>query len=152
MQTKIQQSIISGFVATIVMSLLMMLGAAMGMPKMSPPDMLAGMMKLPVAVGWVMHFMIGIIFAAGYVFLFNNWLKKISSKLLRGAVYGIVAFIIAQISFPILGAIFGDAGMPQPEGSMVLLMIGSVIGHVVFGIVIALLVKPVAPFTKSSLR
>ncbi len=152
MQTKIQQSVISGIVATIVMSLLMMLGAAMGMPKMSPPDMLAGMMKVPVAAGWVMHFMIGIIFAAGYVFFFNNWLKKISSKILRGAVYGIVAFIIAQISFPILGAIFGDAGMPQPEGSMVLLMIGSVMGHVVFGIVIALLVKPVAPFTKSSLR
>lgn len=152
MQNKIQQSVISGVVATIVMSLLMMLGAAMGMPKMSPPDMLAGMMKVPVAAGWVMHFIIGIIFAAGYVFLFNNWLKKISNKLLRGAVYGIVAFIVAQISFPVLGAIFGDAGMLEPEGSMALLMIGSVMGHVVFGIVIALIVKQVIPFTKNSIR
>jgi len=152
MRTKIQQSVISGIVATIVMSLLMMLGAAMGMPKMSPPDMLAGMMKLPVAAGWVMHFMIGIIFAAGYVFFFNNWLKKISGKLARGAVYGIVVFIVAQVSFPILGAIFGDAAMPQPEGSMVLMMIVSVIRHVVFGIVIALLVKRVAPFTKNILK
>jgi uncharacterized membrane protein YagU involved in acid resistance len=152
MQAKIQQSVISGIVATIVMSLLMMLGAAMGMPKMSPPDMLAGMMKLPVAVGWVMHFMIGVIFATGYVFFFNNWLKKISSKLLRGAVYGIVAFIVAQISFPILDVIFGDAVMPQPEDSMVLLMLGSIMGHVIFGIVIVLFVKPVVPFSKSSLR
>jgi len=152
MQNKIQQSVISGVVATIVMSLLMKLGAVVGMPKMSPPEMLAGMMKVLVAAGWVMHFMIGIIFAAGYVFLFNNWLKKISYKLLRGAVYGIVAFIVAQISIPVLGAIFGDAGMQEPEGSMALLMIGSVMGHVVFGIVIALIVKPVNPFTKNSLR
>lgn len=152
MQTKLQQSVISGIVATIVMTLLMVVGAAMGMPKMSPPDMLAGMMKMPIAAGWVMHFMIGIIFAAGYVFFFNNWLKKISNKILRGAVYGIVAFIVAQISFPILGGIFGDAGMPQPEGSAALLMIGSVMGHVVFGIVIALLVKPVTPFTKQILK
>lgn len=152
MQTKIQQSVISSVVATIAMTLLMVIGAAMGMPKMSPPDMLAGMMKVPVAAGWIIHFTIGIIFASGYVFFFKNWLKKISSKLLRGAVYGIVAFIVAQISIPVLGTIFGDAGMPQPEGSMALLMIGSVMGHVVFGIVIALLVKPVNPFTKNSLR
>jgi uncharacterized membrane protein YagU involved in acid resistance len=152
MQTKIQQSVISGIVATIVMTLLMVLGGAMGMPKMSPPAMLAGTMGVPVAIGWVIHFMIGIVFAAGYVFLFNNWLKKIASKITRGAVYGIVAFIVAQIGFPVMGAIFGDAAMPQPEGSMVLMMIGSVMGHVVFGIVIAMLVKPVTPFTKQILK
>jgi uncharacterized membrane protein YagU involved in acid resistance len=141
MQTKIQQSVISGIVATIVMTLLMVVGGAMGMPKMSPPDMLATMMNVPLAAGWIMHFMIGIIFAAGYVFFFNKWLKKISNKIVKGAVYGIVVFIVAQIGFPILSVIFGD--IPQPEGSMALLMIGSIIGHIVFGIVIALLVKPV---------
>lgn len=141
MQTKIQQSVISGIVATIVMTLLMVAGGAMGMPKMSPPDMLAGMMGLPAAGGWIIHFLIGVIFAAGYVFFFNKWLKKIANKIVKGAVYGIVVFIIAQIGFPVLSAIFGE--MPQPEGSMALLMIGSVMGHVVFGIVIALLVKPI---------
>lgn len=149
MQRKIQQSVISGVVATITMTLLMVIGAVMGMPKMSPPDMLAGMMKVPVAAGWAMHFMIGIIFSAGYVFFFNNLLKKIANKIVRGSVYGIIAFIIAQISFPVLGAIFGDADMPQPEGSMVLLMVGSVVGHVVFGIVTALLVKPIVSTAKA---
>ena len=153
MQTKIKQSVISGIVANVVMTLLMVLGGAIGMPKMSPPDMLAGMMKLPMAAGWVMHFIIGIIFAAGYVFFFNNWLKKISNKIVRGAVYGVVAFIVAQISIPLMGAIFGDAGMPQPdEGSKALVMIGSAMGHVIFGIVIALLVKPVVPFTKRVIK
>jgi uncharacterized membrane protein YagU involved in acid resistance len=150
MQSKIQQSVFSGIIATIVMTLLMITGAAMGMPKMSPPDMLAGMMKLPVAAGWVMHFLIGIIFAAGYVFFFNSWLKKISNNILKGVVYGLVAFIVAQISFAVMGAIFSDADMPQPEGSMTLLMIGSVLGHVLFGVVIALAVKPVAVVAKKA--
>lgn len=148
MQTKIQQSVISGIVATIAMTLLIVIGGAMGMPKMSPPLMLAGMMHLPVAMGWVMHFMIGIIFAAGYVFFFNKWLRKISSKIVKGAVFGVIAFIIAQIGFAIMGAVFGDGGMSQPEGSPVLLMIGSIMGHIVFGIVVALFVKPIKPFTK----
>jgi uncharacterized membrane protein YagU involved in acid resistance len=150
MQTKIQQSIISGIAATIVMTILMVAGGAMGMPKMSPPDMLATMMEVPPAVGWVLHFLVGIIFAAGYVFLFNKWVKKISSRVLKGAIYGIVAFIIAQIGLPVLSAIFGD--MPSPEGSMALLMIGSILGHIVFGIVIALIVKPVVPLTRQILK
>ncbi len=147
MQNKFQQSIFAGITATIVMSLLMMVSAVMGMPKMSPPDLVAAMMGLPIAAGWVIHFMIGILFAMGYVFLFNNLLKKIPGKILRGAVYGLIVFIVAQISFPILGAIFADANNSEPEGSMVLLMIGSVVGHIVFGIVIALMVKPVLRIT-----
>jgi len=152
MQNKIQQSVISGIVATIAMTLLMVLGGVMGMPKMSPPAMLAAMMRMPVAIGWVMHFLIGVIFAAGYVFLFNNWLKKISNQYLRGAVYGIVAFVLAQIGIPVMESIFGSGNMPAPEGSLPLLMIGSIMGHVVFGIVIALLVKPKVPFTKQILK
>jgi hypothetical protein len=31
--------------------------------------------------------------------------------------------------------------MPQPEGSMVLMMVGSIMGHAVYGIVVALLAK-----------
>ncbi|MBI2284498.1 MAG: hypothetical protein HYU71_12370 [Bacteroidetes bacterium] len=152
MQNKIQQSVFSGVVGTIIMTLLMMLGSAMGMPKMSPPAMLAGMMGVPVIFGWVIHFLIGIVFAAGYVFFFNNWLKKMTSKIARGAFYGIVAFFMAQIGFPVMAAISGSSTMPQPEGSMLLMIIGSVLGHVFFGIAIAVLVKPVAPLTKQIIR
>ena len=99
MQIKIQQSVISGIIATIVMTLLMLLGVALGMPKMSPPDMLAGMMGVPVALGWVIHFMIGIVFAAGYVFFFNSWLKKIVNKMARGAIYGLLALLQHRSAF-----------------------------------------------------
>ena len=145
MQTKIQQSVLSGIAATIVMTLLMILGGIMGLPEMSPPDMLSSIIGISALGGWVIHFLIGITFAAGYVFVFNGLLKKIQNTVLKGAVYGVVAFIIAQISFPLMGAIFGEANMPEPEGSMALLMIGGVVGHIVFGIVIVLMTNPTTP-------
>lgn len=42
--------------------------------------------------------------------------------------------------------------MPAPEGSMALMMIGSITGHIVFGIVKASLVKLKVPFTKQILK
>lgn len=148
MQSKIQQSIIIGITATVVMTLLMVLGAMLGMPEMSPPEMLASMIGISILGGWVVHFLIGIIFAAGYVFVFNSLLKKISNKIFKGTVYGVIAFIIAQIGFPVMGAIFGEANMPEPEGSMALLMIGSIVGHIVFGIVVSLMAKPIIIISK----
>lgn len=148
MQSKIQQSIIIGITATVLMTLLMVLGTMMGMPEMSPPKMLSSMIGIPILGGWVIHFIIGITFAAGYVFVFNGLLKKIQNKIIKGAVYGVIAFIIAQIAFPLMGAIFGETNVPEPEGSMALLMIGGVISHIVFGIVVALMVKPIIIISK----
>lgn len=148
MQSKIQQSVIIGITATIVMTLLMILGGIMGMPEMSPPEMLSSMIGISILGGWVIHFLIGITFAAGYVFVFNSLLIKISNKVLKGAVYGVIAFIIAQIGFPLMGVIFGEANMPESEGPMALLMIGSIVGHIVFGIVVSLMSKPIIIISK----
>ncbi len=148
MQSKIQQSIIIGITATVLMTLLMVLGAMLGMPEMSPPEMLSAIMGISILGGWVIHFLIGITFAAGYVFIFSRLLKKINNKVLKGAVYGIIAFIIAQIGFPVMGAIFGEANIPEPGGSMALLMIGSIVGHIVFGIVVSLMAKPIIIISK----
>ncbi len=148
MFNKLQQSLVSGILATIAMTVLTVMGRAMGMPKISPPERLARMMKIPVAAGWVMHFMIGIIFATAYVLFFNYWLRRITSKLLKGVVYGIIAYIVGHFSVAILGAVLGESGTPQPHGSPVLRMIGLVVAHIVFGITVALVVKPVTPVTK----
>ncbi len=71
MKSKIAQSIIAGLVATAVMTGVGLMGPFMGLPKMNPAEMLSGMMGVPVIVGYLMHFMIGVIFAAAYVYLFN---------------------------------------------------------------------------------
>jgi uncharacterized membrane protein YagU involved in acid resistance len=139
MKTKITQAVIGGIVATIVMSLVTFMGPYMGLPKMNPAAMLSMMMNVPVFLGWIMHFMIGIIFALMYVFLLLPLLGKVKSRILKGVIFGMAAFVFAQIAMMVMGAMFGN--MPSPEGSMALMMIGSIMGHIIYGIVVALFVK-----------
>ena len=139
MSNKITQAIIGGIVATAVMTAVMMIAPMMGIPKMSPPAMLSMMMGFPIVVGWMMHFMIGIIFAIAYAFFFIKVVKKISNNILKGAIFGFAVFIFAQIAIAMMGAMMG--GMPPMEGSMMLIMIGSIMGHIIFGITVAMFVK-----------
>lgn len=133
MNSKISKSILAGVIGTALMSLVMFVAPMMGMPKMSPPDMLAGMMGMPIIAGWVMHFMIGIIFAFAYTYLFAPKVK-ISNLFLKGAVFGFVVFIFAQIMLAIMGAMFP---MPKMEGSIMLIMMGSIIGHIIYGMAVS---------------
>jgi uncharacterized membrane protein YagU involved in acid resistance len=87
-------------------------------------------------VGYLMHFMIGVIFAAAYVYLFNPKVH-INSKFLKGSLFGFAVFIFAQVMMFIIGKMMP---MPMPQDNMMLMMLGSVIGHLVFGIVVALIV------------
>ncbi len=136
MKSKIAQFLIAGMVATAVMTGFTFLAPMMGLPKMNPAEMLTGMMGVPIMVGYLMHFMIGVIFAAAYVYLFNPKVH-INNKFLKGSLFGFAVFIFAQVMMFIIGKIMP---MPMMEGSMMLMMIGSLIGHLVFGIVVALIV------------
>lgn len=138
MKTKIQKGIIVGIISTIIFSAFTMIAPMMGFPKMSPPAMLSMMMGLPIVVGWVMHFMIGIVFSLAYTFYFIKLLKKISSNILKGTIFGFAAFIFAQLALGMMGIIFP---MPPMEGNMILMLLGSIIGHIVFGISVALQIK-----------
>ena len=137
MNSKISKSIVAGVIGTALMSLVMFVAPMMGIPKMSPPDMLAGMMGMPIIVGWVMHFMIGIIFAFAYTYLFAPKVK-ISNLFLKGATFGFVVFIFAQIMLAIMGVMLP---IPKMEGSIMLIMTGSIIGHVIYGMAVSKTVK-----------
>ncbi len=139
MQGKIKNSIIGGIVGTIAMTIITWMAPLMGFPKMSPPDMLAGMLGVPVFVGWIMHFMIGIIFALAYIFLIQKRLQKISSQYAKGIIFGIIVFVFAQVMMLIMGAMF--TSIPSPEGSIAFMMLGSIIGHIIYGVVTVLFIK-----------
>lgn len=139
MKSKIQQSIIGGIVGTAAMTMIMFVGPMMGMPKMNPAEMLSGMMGFPIFMGWFMHFLIGVVFALGYVFLLKNIFKNINSKILKGTIFGFAVFVFAQLMMVVMGAIMG--GMSSPEGNMLLMAIGSIVGHIIFGIVTVLFIK-----------
>ncbi|MEX0812027.1 MAG: DUF6789 family protein [Chitinophagales bacterium] len=141
MNNKLTSSIVGGIVGTIVMTVIMFLAAKMGMPKMNPPVMLATTMGFSVAMGWIMHFIIGIIFALAYGYLFLPKVQKIKSKVAKGAIYGVIIFVFAQIMMQVMGAMFSS--MPAPQGNMMLMIVGSIVGHVIFAIVVALFFKQV---------
>ncbi len=139
MNSKITQSLVAGIAATVVMTIVMMIAPMMGMAEMNPPAMVSGMMGMPIAVGWIMHFMIGIVFATSYVYFFQFKLP-IGKKVLKGIVFGIIIAILAKIGMTIMGAMAGG-GTPESEGAMVPMIMALVLGHVIFGIVVALVAK-----------
>ena len=136
MKSKIAQTFIAGMVATGVMTAVGLMAPYMGLPKMSPADMLANMMGISIMSGYLMHFMIGIIFAGIYVYLFNAKVH-IHSKLVKGLLYGFVVFVFAQMMMFVIGKILP---MQMSGDNMILMILGSLFGHLVFGIVVALIV------------
>lgn len=120
-----------GITATAVMTILMLAAPMMGMPKMPIGNMLAGFMGVPVWLGWVMHFMIGTALAAVYVLI---WQSRINgSALVKGLLFALVPFFMAQIIvMPMMGAGFFSANTPAP----IMMVMGSLIGHLVYGAVL----------------
>ncbi|HUG40680.1 MAG TPA: DUF6789 family protein [Longimicrobiales bacterium] len=127
MNIKIARAIVAGIIGTAVMTAVGVWGAPlMGMSAMNPAEMLAGPMGGSMALGWIAHFMIGTILALIYAVV-APWLP--GAPALRGALYGIAPFLVAQI------VVTPMMGMPVFSGSVVVAM-GSLIGHLIYGAVV----------------
>jgi len=146
MKTMVLKSVIGGLIATLAMTIVMFLAPFMGFPKMNAAQMLSDMMHVPVALGWMLHFTIGIVFALAYGRFLINWLHRISSSWLKGVIFGFGVFVFAQIMMAIMGALMP---MPKMEVNMMLMIVGSIMGHLVYGIVTALIVTPTRPSSSS---
>lgn len=134
MNIKIGRAIVAGIVGTAVMTAVgLWIAPMMGMPPMNPAEMLAEPMG-SLAVGWVAHFMIGTILALIYAVV-APWLP--GPPVVRGALYGIAPFLLAQI------VVMPMMGMPLFSGSAVMAT-GSLIGHLVYGGVVGGIYGPVA--------
>jgi uncharacterized membrane protein YkvI len=139
MKQKLNQAVTGGIVATAVMTMVMFIAPYMGLPKMNPAAMLSGMLGLHIVIGWIMHFMIGVLFALTYAFFFQKAVRKVQNNYLKGGIFGFAVFLFAQIVMAIMNAVLKPAS--APEGSMTLMIVGSIIGHIIYGIVVSLFVK-----------
>lgn len=121
------KAILGGVVATVVMTAVgLWVAPLMGIPPMNPANLLASAMGDSLVLGWTGHFMIGIILAISYAVV-GPLLG--GAPWLRGAIYGIAPWLVAALMVvPMMGmpVFFGSAKMA----------IGSLIGHIVYGIVI----------------
>ncbi len=121
------RAVAGGLVATAVMTVLMLMAPAMGLPPMNIGAMLGSVMGGSLLLGWMAHFVIGTVLAIIYATLFVTRLP--GPGFVRGALYGLVPWIVAQlVVMPMMGAgLFGGsfgAGF------------GSLMGHLIYGAVL----------------
>jgi len=141
-------AIISGIAATLVMTMMMALAPKMGFPKMDIVGLLSTMFskKSNLLLGWMMHLMMGVIFALVYAFLWSQGIGSATwvNGLLFGAVHWLVVGVI-MLMIPMLHAGIRSGEVKAPgmymsaNGGGMMAFIGGLMGHMVFGLVVALL-------------
>ncbi len=138
MNINIKAGVISGFVATVVLSLVMVMKAKMGvMPELNAIKMLADMMGAPLFMGWVAHFMIGtVVWGVLFALLVNKFPGKVMTSAI---IFSMGAWVMMMIGpMPMAGeGMFGlKLGMMAPVATLML--------HIIFGIALGLTYKRVA--------
>ena len=138
-------AIIAGIVGTAALSMVMAMAPKMGMPKMDIVGMLGTMFgKFNSTLGWMMHFVNGIIFAIIYAFLWNSGIG--SATLVGGLIFGavhwlITGMIMGMVPMMHVGVKNGDVEAPgmwmTKQGGM-MAFVGGLIGHLIFGLVVVL--------------
>lgn len=121
----LKRILLAGAVGTAAMTMLMLVAPLMGMPKMAIGEMLGTFLGIGTAAGWVLHLVIGLILATIYAAVFATRLP--GSPVARGAIYGAGVFLMAQLVVtPMMGGgVF--------SGGNVLMIGGSLMGHLVYG-------------------
>ena len=145
-------AIVAGLVGTVVMTMVMVMAPKMGMPKMDIVGLLGSMFKKEGVrpIGMAIHFMMGIVFAVIYAFVWSKGIGRASVG--YGALFGTIHWLIVGLimgMIPILhaGIKAGTVKAPGiymtnnggPKGFM-----GGLVGHIVYGITVALIYSLIA--------
>jgi uncharacterized membrane protein YagU involved in acid resistance len=121
--------VVGGVVGTAAMSLLVVMAPLMGISMGGPWKMLSTFMGVPVFLGWVMHFMIGVVLAGIYGFFLARFLP--GGRVVRGAIYGLIPWLMAMlIVVPMMGGPVFMGSFAQAFGSLM--------GHLLYGGVMGL--------------
>ena len=135
--SNIFKGMVAGFVATVVLSALMVTKSMMGlMPELDVIAMLSKMMGGSSAtMAWIAHFMIGTVVLGGLFAWLDPYLPG-KRHWLKGIAFGIGAWLLMMVAvMPMAGAgLFGmNFGIMAPGMTMVLhIIFGAVLG-VVYG-------------------
>ncbi len=132
--------VISGVAATIAMTALMFMAPMMGMPKMNIAKMLGSMMGNNEMLGWIAHFMIGIILAFIYAAIFY---KKFTPKgSINGLIFSFIPWLAAQLMvMPMMMTMKGMSFTAGIFSGSLIMAMGSLMGHLVYGLVLGVIYK-----------
>lgn len=128
----VSKGVIAGIAGTAALSILMVMKNLMGvMPELDVIGMLGGMMQVPPAVAWLIHFMIGAVWGLLFAVLYRR--IPGGGAIVKGMVLLTGAWLLMMVMvMPMAGAgLFGmKLGMMAPLMTWVL--------HLVFGAVMGL--------------
>lgn len=121
----------AGFIATVVLSALMVMKNMMGiMPDLDIAKMISGMMGMPVIVGWLIHFMIGTLVYGAALALLDDHLPG-NSHVMHGTILALIGWLIMMVMLmPMAGAGFFGMNMGIMAPVMTLML------HILFGAVL----------------
>ena len=138
MNVNFGRAALAGIIGAAMMTVVGLYAAPlMGIPAMNPADMLADQMGGNAALGWIGHFMIGVILAEVYAMVAGSLPGPV---VVRGALFALAPWLLAQM------AIMPMMGMGFFSGAMNLAM-GSLIGHIIYGGVVGAVYGQPSPGT-----
>lgn len=151
------EGLVAGFVATVVMTMLMQMGSAMGMTRMNMAVMLGSMFRRdPDAagrLGMALHFMNGLVFGLAYTLVWWALDPAPEDAWWIGLIFGAVHSFVAMAMMPVMSGMHprvreGTVAVTSPAREVVLprfgfggtgfgamTPMGILMGHLVFGVV-----------------
>jgi len=138
-------AVFSGFIATLVFSMILSMAPKMGLPKMDIVSLLGSMFgKNNPVLGWMMHFMMGVVFSLIYAYLWSLGIGN--ATWLYGLIFGSVHWLMVGVvmgAIPMMHAGIKSGEVQAPgmwmtnQGGWMAFM-GGLIGHMIFGITFGL--------------
>ncbi len=140
-------AIVAGVIGTIVITMIMAMAPKMGMPEMDMVGMLGSMFSPDSnrTMGWIIHLMMGIVFAIIYATLWTAGIGAVS--VVWGVTFGVAHWLGAGLmmgGMPMMHAGIKAGAVQAPgmfmlnKGGMMGFM-GGLMGHAIFGIIVALI-------------
>jgi uncharacterized membrane protein YagU involved in acid resistance len=131
----VSRAAIAGLLGTAAMTALLLVEPSIGLPKIAMGQVLSTSLGLTTAhlsigpaLGWALHFLIGMALAVIYGAAFDRRLP--GPAVVRGMIYGALVFVVAQVVFmPLVGGGIFSRGDSE-------LLAGSLLGHLLYGGVI----------------
>jgi uncharacterized membrane protein YagU involved in acid resistance len=128
----VTRAVVAGAIATASMTTLLLIEPSVGLPEIAIGQLLSTSLSVTTAhltigpaVGWLIHFLVGIAWAVLYAgFLLGRLPGR---PVARGLAYGVLVFVLAQtVLLPIVSGGFFSGGDPS-------MLTGSLLGHLVYG-------------------
>lgn len=138
-------AVVAGLVGTIVFTAVLMMAPKMGMPEMDIVGLLGSMFGKEIQIlGWMMHLMMGVIFALVYAFLWSRgfgaptWVFGLIFGAVHWLIVGMVMGMIPMMHASIKSGTVKAPGLWMTNNGGIMAFMGGLVGHMIFGLVVAL--------------